>query len=75
MGYFGYSYYQGQFGEAPDYAGSGTGTVEVEIPEGALGNEIANILKKAGVVKSVDAFVSAQNGNPKGAPFRQASIS
>ncbi|MFD5135253.1 endolytic transglycosylase MltG [Streptomyces sp. NPDC058378] len=66
VGYFGYSYYQGQFGEAPDYAGSGTGTVEVEIPEGALGNEIANILKKAGVVKSVDAFVSAQNGNPKG---------
>ncbi|MEU0301611.1 endolytic transglycosylase MltG [Streptomyces sp. NPDC006175] len=66
VGYFGYSFYQGQFGEAPDYEGSGTGTVEVEIPEGALGNEIANILKKAGVVKSVDAFVSAQNGNPKG---------
>ncbi|MFG2592813.1 endolytic transglycosylase MltG [Streptomyces sp. NPDC048438] len=66
VGYFGYSYYQGQFGEAPDYAGSGTGAVEVEIPEGALGYEIANILKKAGVVKSVDAFVSAQNGNPKG---------
>ncbi|MER5553374.1 endolytic transglycosylase MltG [Streptomyces sp. NPDC002793] len=66
VGYFAYSYYQSQFGEAPDYAGDGTGSVEVEIPEGALGNEIANILKKAGVVKSVDAFVSAQNGNPKG---------
>ncbi|MBL1287385.1 endolytic transglycosylase MltG [Streptomyces sp. For3] len=66
VAYVGYSYYQSQFGEAPDYAGSGTGSVEVEIPEGALGNEIANILKKAGVVKSVDAFVSAQNGNPKG---------
>ncbi|MEU4263535.1 endolytic transglycosylase MltG [Streptomyces argenteolus] len=64
--YFGYSYYQSQFGAAPDYAGDGTGTVEVEIPEGAFGNEIANILKKAGVVKSVDAFISAQNGNPKG---------
>ncbi|MEU1216034.1 endolytic transglycosylase MltG [Streptomyces sp. NPDC005791] len=66
VGYLGYSFFQSQFGSAPDYAGEGTGSVEVEIPEGALGNEIANILKKAGVVKSVDAFVSAQNGNPKG---------
>ncbi|MDF6022256.1 endolytic transglycosylase MltG [Streptomyces sp. JH34] len=66
VGYVGYSYYQSQFGAAPDYEGSGTGSVEVEIPDGALGNEIASILKKAGVVKSVDAFVSAQNGNPKG---------
>ncbi|MFE5243146.1 MULTISPECIES: endolytic transglycosylase MltG [unclassified Streptomyces] len=66
VGYFGYSYYQSQFGEAPDYTGSGSGSVQVEIPEGALGYEIANTLKKAGVVKSVDAFISAQNGNPKG---------
>ncbi|MGW0791781.1 endolytic transglycosylase MltG [Streptomyces sp. NPDC002911] len=66
VGYFGYSYYQSQFGAAPDYAGEGTGSVEVEIPAGALGNEIASILKKAGVVKSVDSFISAQNGNPKG---------
>ncbi|MGF1343568.1 endolytic transglycosylase MltG [Streptomyces flavovirens] len=64
--YLGYSYYQDRFGAAPDYAGSGSGSVEVEIPEGAYGNEIANILKKAGVVKSADAFISAQNGNPKG---------
>ncbi|MDQ0797502.1 endolytic transglycosylase MltG [Streptomyces sp. B1I3] len=66
LAYVGYSYYQNQFGEAPDYAGDGTGSVEVEIPEGALGNEIANILKKAGVVKSADAFISAQNGNSRG---------
>ena len=66
VGYFGYSYYQSQFGEAPDYAGGGSGSVEVEIPEGAFGNEIASILKKAGVVKSSGAFISAQNGNPKG---------
>ncbi|MFI8007157.1 endolytic transglycosylase MltG [Streptomyces sp. NPDC086010] len=72
-GYFGYSYYQNQFGAAPDYTGSGTGSVEVEIPDGALGNEIANILKKAGVVKSADAFISAQNGNPK-AKFLQAGV-
>ncbi|WP_406150696.1 endolytic transglycosylase MltG [Streptomyces sp. NBC_01012] len=66
VAYLGYSYYQSKFGDAPDFEGEGSGTVEVEIPEGAYGNEIANILKRAGVVKSVDAFVSAQEANPKG---------
>ncbi|MFD8011312.1 endolytic transglycosylase MltG [Streptomyces sp. NPDC058955] len=66
IGYFGYQFWQGQFGEAPDYAGSGTGEVQVEIPKGAFGNEIGNILKQAGVVKSVDAFVAAQQKNAKG---------
>ena len=66
VGYFGYSYWQDKFGAAPDYAGSGSGSVEVEIPKGAFGYDIANILKKKGVVKSVDAFVSAQNEVPKG---------
>ncbi|WP_405873477.1 endolytic transglycosylase MltG [Streptomyces zaomyceticus] len=66
VGYFGYQFWQGQFGAAEDYAGSGSGDVQVEIPKGALGNEIGNILKKAGVVKSVDAFVSAQQKNPRG---------
>ncbi|MFC9244045.1 endolytic transglycosylase MltG [Streptomyces sp. NPDC057136] len=71
--YLGYSYYQEQFGAAPDYAGDGSGQVEVEIPKGALGNEIANILKKKGVVKSVGAFTSAQNSNPRG-KFIQAGV-
>ncbi|WP_137990525.1 endolytic transglycosylase MltG [Streptomyces vilmorinianum] len=66
VGYFGYQFWQGQFGAAPDYAGEGSGSVQVEIPRGALGYDIGNILKKAGVVKSVDAFVSAQQKNPKG---------
>ncbi|WNI25859.1 endolytic transglycosylase MltG [Streptomyces sp. ITFR-16] len=66
VGYVGYSFYKDKFGAAPDYAGSGSGSVEVEIPKGAYGYDIGNILKKAGVVKSVDAFVSAQNENPKG---------
>ncbi|MGW6540977.1 endolytic transglycosylase MltG [Streptomyces sp. NPDC055051] len=66
IGYFGYQFWQGQFGEAPDFAGSGAGEVQVEIPKGAYGNEIGNILKQAGVVKSVDAFVAAQNQNAKG---------
>ncbi|MFI8827258.1 endolytic transglycosylase MltG [Streptomyces sp. NPDC053431] len=66
IGYFGYQFWQGQFGAAPDYEGTGSGDVQVEIPKGAGGYEIGNVLKKAGVVKSVDAFVSAQQKNPKG---------
>ncbi|MFE4312093.1 endolytic transglycosylase MltG [Streptomyces sp. NPDC056891] len=66
VGYFGYQFWQGQFGAAEDYAGAGSGEVQVEIPKGALGYDIGNLLKKAGVVKSVDAFVSAQGRNPKG---------
>ncbi|MFE6177646.1 endolytic transglycosylase MltG [Streptomyces sp. NPDC056464] len=67
VGYFGYQFYQDRFGAAPDYAGEGTSdTVTVEIPKGALGNQIGQALKQAGVVKSVDAFVAAQSQNPDG---------
>ncbi|MGA5196859.1 endolytic transglycosylase MltG [Streptomyces exfoliatus] len=66
VGYFGYQFWQGQFGAAEDFAGTGSGEVQVEIPKDAGGYEIGNILKKAGVVASVDAFVSAQGRNPKG---------
>ncbi|MFG2560418.1 endolytic transglycosylase MltG [Streptomyces sp. NPDC048496] len=66
VGYVGYTYWQKQFGAAPDYSGQGSGSVEVEIPEGALGNEIGSVLKAKGVVKSVDAFIAAQAENPKG---------
>ncbi|MFF4173464.1 endolytic transglycosylase MltG [Streptomyces sp. NPDC001744] len=66
IGYFGYKFWQGQFGAVPDYAGSGSGEIQVEIPKGSYGSDIGNILKKAGVVKSVDAFVSAQQKDPKG---------
>ncbi|MFF5453314.1 endolytic transglycosylase MltG [Streptomyces sp. NPDC012950] len=66
VGYFGYQFWQGRFAEVPDFAGTGSGEVQVEIPKGAYGSDIGNILKKAGVVKSVDAFVSAQLRNPKG---------
>ncbi|MEU7075650.1 endolytic transglycosylase MltG [Streptomyces narbonensis] len=66
VGYFGYQFWQGEFGAAPDFAGAGSGEVQVEIPKDSGGYQIGNILKKAGVVKSVDAFVSAQGKNPKG---------
>ncbi|MFG2308307.1 endolytic transglycosylase MltG [Streptomyces sp. NPDC048566] len=64
--YFGYHYYQNRFGSAPDYAGDGSGQVTVEIGKGAGGYEIGQKLKALGVVKSVDAFVSAQQENPDG---------
>jgi UPF0755 protein len=44
------------FSSAEDYTGQGSGSVTVQIPEGAGGQQIANILKKAGVVKSAEAF-------------------
>lgn len=67
IGYFGYQFYQNRFGAAPDFAGDGTSaTVTVEIPKGAGGYAIGQALKEKGVVKSVDAFVSAQSENPKG---------
>ncbi|MFI5755680.1 endolytic transglycosylase MltG [Streptomyces sp. NPDC051569] len=66
VGYVGYNFWQDKFGAAPDYAGSGSGSVQVEIPQGAGGYEIAAILVKNGVVKSQGAFVTAQDSNPKG---------
>jgi len=67
VGYFGWQFYQNRFGPAPDYAGDGDGTqVTVVIPKGAGGYVIGQKLKEAGVVESVDAFVSAQQSNPDG---------
>ncbi|MFE3038220.1 endolytic transglycosylase MltG [Streptomyces canus] len=67
VGYFGYQFYKNRFGAAPDYAGGGTSQmVTVQIPKGAGGYAIGRLLKDAGVVKSVDAFVSAQEQNAKG---------
>ncbi|MFJ4203092.1 endolytic transglycosylase MltG [Streptomyces sviceus] len=67
VGYFGYQFYKNRFGAAPDYAGGGTSQmVTVQIPKGAGGYAIGRLLKDAGVVKSVDAFVSAQEQNSKG---------
>lgn len=65
-GYFGYQFYESHFGPAPDYSGQGTGDVQVNIPQGASATSMGNILKDAGVVKSVGAFTAAANKNPKG---------
>ncbi|WP_371672744.1 endolytic transglycosylase MltG [Streptomyces sp. NBC_00289] len=67
LGYVGYDYYQDRFGPAPDYAGDGNGDqVTVVIPKDAGGYVIGQKLKEAGVVESVDAFVSAQQSNADG---------
>ncbi|MEU9646018.1 endolytic transglycosylase MltG [Streptomyces sp. NPDC048188] len=67
VGYFGYQFYQDRFGSAPDYAGGGNGEqVTVTIPKGAGGSTIGQELKRQGVVKSVDAFIAAQQSNPRG---------
>lgn len=66
VGYFGYDYYKNRYGSAPDYAGAGTAqSVSVEVPKGSGGAAIGRLLKEAGVVKSVDAFVSAFTSNPE----------
>jgi UPF0755 protein len=44
------------FNGPPDYTGQGTGSVTIEIPKGANGEQIANILAKKDVVKSAEAF-------------------
>ncbi|MFF4630537.1 endolytic transglycosylase MltG [Streptomyces griseorubiginosus] len=60
VGYFGYQFYQNRFVSAPDYTGDGTADkVAITIPSGANGAEMGRLLKAAGVVKSVDAFVAA----------------
>jgi len=67
VGYVGYHFYQNRYGTAPDYAGDGTGeSVTVTVRKGTNGAAIGQLLKKAGVVKSVDAFVAAQAGNAQG---------
>ncbi|WP_327292091.1 endolytic transglycosylase MltG [Streptomyces sp. NBC_01198] len=64
--YYGYGVYQDHFGPAPDYSGEGTGSVQVDVPKGATLVIMGNLLKNAGVVKSVDAFTAAARNNPKG---------
>lgn len=59
LGYVGYNFWSDRFGSAPDYAGEGSGSVTVEIPEGATVTQMGNILKEKGVVKSVQAFIDA----------------
>jgi len=55
-GWWGYGKVKDFFGGPEDYTGQGSGQVVVEIPEGSTGQGIANVLAKADVVKSPEAF-------------------
>lgn len=44
------------FNGPEDYTGQGSGNVTIEVKSGASGMDIANVLAKADVVKSADAF-------------------
>ncbi|OON82110.1 endolytic transglycosylase MltG [Streptomyces tsukubensis] len=67
VAYYGYQFWDARFGPAEDFSGSGNGSVvTVVIPRDAVGYDIANRLRDKGVVKSSDAFVAAQQSNPKG---------
>lgn len=50
---------------AEDYEGAGTGEVIVEIPEGAGGGQIAEILVNEDVVASVGAFTAVLQADPR----------
>lgn len=59
------------FASSPeDYSGPGSGEVLVEIPSGASGTDIGDILLDAGVVASTEAFTAAFNDNPDSASIQ-----
>ena len=62
-GWYGYTKVRGYF-TVQDYAGAGTGSVNVQVAGGDGGTDIANKLVTAGVVRSAKAFVNAYNANP-----------
>ncbi|GAA0479093.1 endolytic transglycosylase MltG [Streptomyces olivaceiscleroticus] len=54
-----------RFAPPPDFEGEGSGSVQVEIPDGSPVLQMGLLLKKEGVVKSADAFTAAVTENPK----------
>ncbi|MFJ5552344.1 endolytic transglycosylase MltG [Streptomyces sp. NPDC093225] len=65
IGYYGYDFLKAKFGAPEDYAGEGSGSVEVEIKPGSGLLAIGQVLKEAGVVKSAEAFASAAQDSKK----------
>ncbi|GCE01763.1 endolytic transglycosylase MltG [Embleya hyalina] len=55
-GYWAYGFLKDRFGPPPDYSGSGSGSLVVEIKPGWATPQMANELKRVGVTKSVEAF-------------------
>ncbi len=55
------------FTEDNDYAGPGTGEVQVKVEEGAGGTAIAKTLVDGDVVKTTKSFIEAANADPRSA--------
>jgi UPF0755 protein len=55
----------GKFGDVPDYAGEGAGTVTVQVKRGDTATDIAATLTQLGVVKSERAFRDAAKDDPR----------
>ena len=85
--YGGYAYYKSKHGPAPDYANTNCpapidgkdpvttqGKAVIEIPDGAFGAKIGQILYDNGVVKSVRAYVNAANANQASAGIRSGTF-
>jgi UPF0755 protein len=68
-GYLAYSYgleaIKERLSPPPDYAGSGTGSVVVEVKDGQAASDIAQTLVGKDVVKSAEAFTDAARDEPK----------
>ncbi|MFI6226880.1 endolytic transglycosylase MltG [Micromonospora echinospora] len=62
--FYGFDRVQSYF-VTPDYDGAGTGELTVEVKQGALIADIANVLYSAGVVKSAQAFIDAAEENAR----------
>lgn len=54
-----------QASAAPDYSGSGSGTVYIQVADGDAAGEIGQKLLDAGVIKSTRAFKSAAEGDAR----------
>ena len=52
-------------GGPDDYSGQGTGKVVIEVPEGANGQQIADILASKDVVKSAEAYYQVSLNDPR----------
>jgi UPF0755 protein len=52
-------------GGPDDYSGTGTGKVVIEVPEGANGQQIAEVLASKDVVKSAEAFYQVSLDDPR----------
>ncbi|MDT4987737.1 MAG: hypothetical protein QOI74_1831 [Micromonosporaceae bacterium] len=64
-GFYGYTKVK-DFLVAPDYTAAGTGEVQVKISSGQTATEIAQLLVRAGVVRSVKAYTDATRRNSRG---------